>query len=303
MQSESRLTYFLLLLPPLFWAGNSVLARGVADLIPPVTMSFWRWTQALCFLVPLTWKQTRRDWPLIKQGWKNILLLGLLGIASFNTLLYTAAQTTTALNIALTQSLMPVVIVIFSYHFFRERISRRQLGAIALCMAGAALVILHGDLQRLLELQFVQGDLIMLLAICLYALYSVTLRNRPPVHPLTLLTTTFSVGVVLLFPLYLWERQVSLPLELSWPVIGSLLYVATCPSILAYLCWNRGIQELGANRAGLYINLVPLFAALLAVFFLDEHFQGYHIAGALFIFSGLLLFNLPLQRSRIKTSQ
>ncbi|MBN1956807.1 MAG: EamA family transporter [Desulfuromonadales bacterium] len=298
MKKNSPWVYLLLILPPLFWAGNSVLARGVAELIPPVAMSFWRWLIALVILLPFTARQTLKDWPQIRAGWKNILLLGFFGIASFNTLLYTAAHSTTAINIALTQSVMPAIIVLISYLMFHDRISRRQIFAILLCVIGAGYIIIHGDIHRLLSLKFVIGDLLMLLAVCLYALYSVLLRNRPAIHPLSFLTTTFAVGVVLLLPLYLWEQGKVPALTLSQPVILSLLYVALCPSILAYLCWNRGIHEIGANRAGLYINLIPLFAALLAVIFLGERFSAYHLVGIFLIFFGLLLFNLPLKRTR-----
>ncbi len=290
--------YLLLILPPLFWAGNTVLARGVAELIPPVAMSFWRWTIALFVLLPFTWKQTLNDWPKIKQHWKIIFLLGLFGIASFNTLLYTAAHSTTAINIALTQSVMPVIIVLISFILFRDRIAFVQVFAIALCTLGAGYIVIHGDWQRLLQLKFVSGDLIMLLAVALYALYSVLLRKRPDIKPMSFLTTTFAVGVLILLPFYLWERQVSAPLELTQPVVISLLYVAFCPSILAYLFWNQGIHEIGANHAGLYINLIPLFASLLAVLFLGEHFQAYHMVGIVLITIGLLLFNLQFLRSR-----
>ncbi|WP_163340692.1 DMT family transporter [Desulfopila sp. IMCC35008] len=298
MKQNSGWVYLLMILPPLFWAGNATLARFVADLIPPVALSFWRWVIALAVLVPFTWPYVRRDWPKIKKGWKSIILLGLLGIASFNTLLYTAAQTTTAINISLTQSVMPAIIVLVSFVLFRERISIRQLFAIALCILGAGYIIIRGDIERLVDLQFVRGDLIMLLAVTLYALYSALLRKRPNIHPLSILTTTFSVGVVFLFPLYLWETHSAPPLVLSQPVILSLVYVAFFPSILAYLCWNRGVLEIGANHAGLYINLLPLFTALLAVFFLGERFQRYHITGICLIFFGLLLFNLPFHRKQ-----
>lgn len=286
-----------MILPPLFWAGNSVLARGIAEMIPPVALSFWRWTIALIVLLPFTWKQVRRDWPTICAAKKSIFLLGLLGIAAFNTLLYTAAHTTTALNLSLTQSVMPVVIVVISFVLFHERISRLQLFAIILCTLGAGYIIIQGDWQRLMQLEFVSGDLIMLFAVTLYGLYSVFLRKRPAIHPMSFLTTTFTVGVVLLLPLYLWEWQHTPPLELNPAVMFSLLYVALCPSILAYLFWNRGIHEVGANKAGLYINLVPLFASFLAVLFLGERFQSYHLIGIILIASGLLLFNLPLHRT------
>jgi drug/metabolite transporter (DMT)-like permease len=298
MKQNSKWVYLIMILPPLFWAGNATLARFVADLVPPITMSFWRWVIALVVLVPFTWTHVRKDWPEIKKGWISIILLGILGIASFNTLLYTAALTTTAINISLTQSVMPVIIVLISFALFRERISRKQMLAIFLCTLGAGYIIIRGDMQRLIHMEFVSGDLIMLLAITLYALYSALLRKRPNIHPLSFLTTTFAVGVVFLLPLYLWEMQSAPPLVLSQPVVLSLLYVALFPSILAYLCWNRGIFEIGANRAGLYINLLPLFVALLAVFFLGERFQTYHTTGIFLIVSGLLLFNLPLQRKK-----
>jgi drug/metabolite transporter (DMT)-like permease len=290
---EVRWAYLLLILPPLFWAGNTVLARGVAELIPPITLSFWRWVIALALLLPLTWKHVLRDRAGIKRGWKNILLVGLLGITSFNTLLYTAAQTTTAINIALTQSVMPAVIVLISFLLYRERISRVQLLAVLLCIIGPGYIITQGDWNRLQQLSFARGDLLMLLAVCFYALYSVLLRNRPKIHPLSFLTTTFAVGVVTLFPLYLWELGRVAPLQLNGSVAASLLYVGLLPSIAAYLCWNRGIEQVGANRAGLYINLIPLFASLMAIGFLGERFRGFHLVGMVFICAGLLLFNWP----------
>ena len=293
MSNERHWTYFLLLLPPLFWAGNSVLARGVAELIPPIAMSFWRWTLALAILLPFTWKLVRKDISKIRQSWKVISLISLLGISSFNTLLYTAAQTTTALNIALTQSVMPAIIVLLSFLLYRETVSRHQCVAVLLCIIGAAIIVMRGDWQRLQQLEFVPGDLLMLLAISLYALYSTLLRKRPQIHPLSFLTTTFFIGVVSLLPLYIWETAHTPPLQLSQPVVLSLLYVGVCPSILAYLCWNRGIEQIGANRAVLYINLIPLFASLMAILFLGERFQSYHFFGMLIIFGGLGLFNWP----------
>lgn len=293
-----RWAYLLLVLPPLFWAGNTVLARGVVDLIPPIAMSFWRWVIALSFLLPFTWRQLLKDRDEIRRCWKTVVLIGLLGITSFNTLLYTAAQTTTAINIALTQSVMPAVIVLASFLLYRERVSRLQVLAVSLCILGAAYIVMHGDWQRLQQLRFVRGDMLMLLAVCFYALYSVLLRNRPKIHPFSFLTAIFAVGVVTLLPLYLWELERVATLQLNGSVIASLLYVGLFPSIAAYLCWNRGIELIGANRAGLYINLIPLFASLMAIVFLGERFRGFHLVGALFIFAGLVLFNWPRRINR-----
>lgn len=287
--------YYLMILPPLLWAGNATIARAIADQIPPLALSFWRWAIALIILLPLTWRQTYRDRAMIKQHWRSIVVLALLGIACFNTLLYTAAHTTTAINMSLTQSIMPVFIVLISFFLFGERISWRQFCAVILCTLGAGYIIIRGDFSHLTGLRFVKGDLIMLLAVLIYALYSVLLRYRPAIHPLSFLTVTFAIGATLLLPLYLYKAASAPPWALSPTLLTCLLYVAICPSIIAYLVWNRGVQEIGASRTGLYINLLPLFTALLAVILLGEHFQHFHSTGIVLIASGLLLFNLPIK--------
>ena len=295
---QPAMVYFLLILPPLFWAGNSVLARGIAELVPPITLSFWRWLIALMILLPFSWRHLKRDWLQIRAHRQIIALLGLLGIASFNTLLYSAAHTTTVLNMTLMQAVMPAVILLISFFIFREKASLLQISAVALCVCGTGYVIIQGDFQRLVQLEFVSGDLLMLLAVILYAFYSVLLRKAPKMHPFSFLFSTFSVGALLLLPLYCWEQHFSAPYEVTGPVIASFLYLGIFPSILAYLYWNRGVRELGANRAGLYINLIPLFAALLAVAILDERFQSFHVFGGGMICGGLLLFNLPTRRKK-----
>ena len=297
--SSTNNAYFLLLLPPLFWAGNVVLARGIIDLIPPATMSFWRWTIALLLLTPFTWKQVCHDWPVAIKGWKVLALVAFVGIAGFNLILYTAVHTTTALNCALMQAVMPAAIILVSFLINREKILRRQALGTGLCMAGALYIVLRGEIGTLIELSFAEGDLLMLLGIFFYAIYTVMVRKRPDIHPLSFLTIIIAVGVLYLLPFYLLEQQATAPLTINREVFLSIGYVAIFPSILAYLCWNYGIDRLGANRAGLYVNLVPLFASFMAVFLLGELFQGYHLLGMLLIFSGITLFNLrrPFKRN------
>jgi drug/metabolite transporter (DMT)-like permease len=300
LTSSSRSAYLLLLLPPLFWAGNVVLARGIIDLIPPVTMSFWRWTIALMLLAPFTWKQVRQDWPIAIRGWKVLCLAAFLGITCFNVMLYAAVHTTTALNCALMQAAMPAAIIIVSFLINRERILRRQALGTSLCMAGAIYIVLQGNIETLLSLRFTEGDLIMFVAIFFYAVYTVLVKKRPSIHPLSFLTLIIAIGVIYLLPLYLLERQFTQTLQVNRDILLSIGYVAIFPSIFAYLCWNFGIERLGANRAGLYINLIPLFASVMAVFFLGERFKFYHGFGVLLIFTGIALFNLPgtLKRQR-----
>ena len=184
----------MLSVAPLCWAGNIVLARGVADLIPPVAFAFWRWTLAFVLILPFTLRQLAQDRGEIARRWKMLFLLAVLGISSFNALLYTAVHTTTAINGALIQSTMPAVIVLLSLILYREKVAARQMGGVLMCILGACLVVLRGDLKTLLTMSFVQGDLLMVIAVVFYGLYSALLRRRPAIHPLSFLSVHFFPG-------------------------------------------------------------------------------------------------------------
>ncbi len=283
--------YLLTAVAPLCWGGNIVLARGMADIIPPVSFAFWRWTIAFVILLPFTWRTARQDWSRVVKSWKIMSVLSILGISFFNTLLYTAVHTTTAINGAMIQTAMPAVIILATLVMFKEKVTRLQLLGVAICIFGAFIVILRGRWDTLLEMSFAPGDILMMGAVILYALYSALLRQRPAIHPLSFLIYTFGLGVVFLLPLYVWELAGSATMILTPHVIMSILYVALFPSIVAYFCWNRGVEVLGANRTGLWINLIPVFASILAILFLGETLQTFHIIGMALIFGGMILFN------------
>ncbi len=282
--------YLILSLAPLCWAGNIVLARGVADLIPPVAFAFWRWSLAFVLILPFTLRELAADRRAIARGWKMLLILALLGISAFNTLLYTAVHTTTAINGSLIQSTMPAVIVLLSFVLYRERVAARQMAGVVLCILGAVLIVLRGELKTLLAMSIAPGDLLMIIAVSAYGLYSALLRRRPPIHPLSLLATTFFLGAAGLLPLYLVELATIGPFPLSRGIVLSILYVALFPSIVAYFCWNKGVDLLGPNRAGLFINLIPAFASLLSVFLLGESIEPFHLGGMGLILGGMILF-------------
>lgn len=285
--------YLLLILAPLFWAGNVVLARGVVTFFPPIALAFWRWTLAFLFILPFTWRAVVADWPLVRQNWRPLALLGFLGISCFNTLLYVGVQTTTAINGALIQTTMPALIILISWGLYGERVRPLHWLGVALCTAGALLIVVRGDWQVLVSLSLVTGDALILLAVFLYGLYSVLLRKRPPLRPASFLATTFGMGVLLLLPFYMWELATNpMPATFNLQAISALLYMAIGPSILAYICWNRGIELLGASKGGLFINFVPLFAAVLSILFLGEHLQWFHPAGMALIVGGMLVFQV-----------
>lgn len=276
---------------PMCWAGNIVLAKGVATMIPPVALAFWRWAVAFLILLPLTWPYVKRDWKTALAGWKILGLLSLFGITSFNTLLYVAVHTTTAINVALIQTSMPSVIIVISLILYGERVSWAQAAGVMLCVVGAGVVVVKGSWQALIDMALVQGDLLMIVAVVLYALYSALLPKRPNMHPMSFLTYTFGIGSVGLLPLYLWEISAVGTFTLTPGVAGSIGYVALFPSIVAYFCWNRGVAVIGANRTGLFINLIPVFAAILAIVFLGEFLEAFHLWGMALILLGFVMFN------------
>jgi drug/metabolite transporter (DMT)-like permease len=283
--------YLLLMIAPLCWAGNIVLARGVVDVIPPVSFAFWRWTVAFFLLLPFAWRRVGRDWGVARQHWKLLLLISLLGISCFNTLLYTAVHTTTAINGALIQSTMPAVIILISLFLYRERVTLRHVVGVGACILGAGLVVLRGDVDALLGMTLVRGDVIMVVAVVVYATYSALLRKRPPIHPLSFLIITFGIGVLGLLPLYVWEMATVGVFALTMPTVSSILYVAAFPSVLAYFCWNSGIDRIGPNRGGLFINFIPVFAAVMAVAWLGESLRWFHGAGMVLVLGGMMTFN------------
>jgi drug/metabolite transporter (DMT)-like permease len=281
--------YTLMTLAVLFWAGNFILGRAFHSDIPPIALAFWRWAVASLLIVGPSFKHLRKDRAEIVRHWPAVLLLAGLGIAAFNTLAYTGLQYTQAINAFLIQSLMPVLIVALSYIIFRERIHSLQAVGIFISLCGAATIIAHGNPKVFLNLTFNRGDLFVATAILCYAGYSVMLRKRPQVHPLSFIAATFWIGTVILFPLYLWEylNVRRMPLEwLSFAVVG---YVAVFPSIVSYLCFNRGVELIGANRAGLFIHLMPVFGSLMAIGFLGEVFLWYHALGIALIAAGIYL--------------
>lgn len=281
----------LLVLTTLFWSGNFVIGRAVYGVIPPVALSFWRWTLALVLLIGFAWPHLRRDLPALRERWTLMLALSLLGVAAFNTLVYIGLRTTTVINGVLLQSALPLLVLLLSFVVFRERVRGAQLLAVVISLGGVAVIIARGSLQVLLDLSLRPGDGLIFLAVCSYSLYSVLLRKRPQVHPLSFLAATFILGSSMLLPLYLWEHFAVQPLRLSPPAVAALAYVAVFPSLVAYLFFNRAVELIGANRAGQFVHLMPVFGSLLAAIFLGERLFAHHLLGALLIGAGILLAN------------
>ena len=281
--------YLLLTLAVFFWSVNSIVGRFMRLEVPPIALSFWRWAGASMLIIYFAWPSLKEDWPIIRSHQPLLLLLALTGVAMFNTLLYSGLQSTVALNGFLIQSTMPVLIMLFSFFLFRDKVNHIQGVGVALSLAGVVMVIARGDIEVLRSLSFNRGDILIFIAAVGYALYSVMLRQRPTLHPISFIAFTFVTGTLMLLPLYIWETVTVKALSFNAPTLLTIVYVAVFPSIVSYFCYNRGIELIGANRAGLFIHLLPVFGTIMAVLFLGERFFWFHGVGIVMIFVGIVL--------------
>jgi len=292
------MSYILLILTTLFWSGNFVLGRGMHAEIPPLSLSFWRWVIALAILCLFAVKHLYRQRQLVQRHSRFIIIQGLLGVTGFNTLIYLAIQTTTAINAVLINSCIPVLIVVCSWVMYREVMTVRQYLGVMVSLFGVVLIIAHGQIDYLLNLRFNPGDLFVFAAALTWALYSSNLRNYPKeLHPLAYQSAIVVSGLIILTPFYLFELFTVGGFRVSTASISTILYIALFASVLAFIFWNRAVRTIGANRAGPFIHLMPVFSTILAVIFLDETIQRYHLQGIGLIFIGIAMTTIKRRHS------
>lgn len=289
IKNISNSPYLLLVLAPFFWSGNFIVGRLVHESIPPMGLSFWRWLLASVIIFFIARSPLRRDWDQIKKNFPLLFLLSFLSVSTFNPLIYTGLQWTTSINAFLIQAIMPVLIVFMSFVFFREKILPIQTAGVLLSLGGAFTIIIHGDLNVLQSMSLHRGDVLIFTAVVFYAAYSVMLRRMPPIHPLSFAAVTFILGALTLLPVYIWETVHVRTMPLNLSSILAVGYVAIFASVIAYLCYNRGVELAGANRAGMFIYLMPVFGSAMAITFLGEHFEWFHLPGIFLIISGIML--------------
>lgn len=284
-------TAALLLLPPLFWAGNAVVGRALVGHFPPLALSFWRWTLAFAILLPFAAGAIKANRSAIRAHWRVLAAVSFLGVACYNSLQYVALQTSGAVNATLISASGPVAGLAIGALFYQARVSNRQWTGAALSIAGVLWVIARGDIANLTRLHFAVGDLIMLVATVLWSFYTWMLRRQRPPLPMTaFLTLQVGLGALMILPAYLLEFALAQRLPEPTPGnLAALVYVAVLPSIVAYFCWDRGVARAGAVLPMYFVNLTPVFAAVLATLFLSEPIGLYHLIGG-----GLILFGIHL---------
>jgi drug/metabolite transporter (DMT)-like permease len=281
--------YLLLSVTALCWAGNAIVGRLAAGHIPPVTLSFLRWSLAFLLILPFAWKHLVRDWSAIRARLGIMVVLSITGIGAFNTLQYWALEHTEALNTLLLQSAGPLVVAVWSLILLGVRLTLAQAAGVMLSLSGVLVILLHGDVTTLSNIQFNKGDLIFTVALIIFGLYSVLSLKRPNIHGLSFVGFTFGCGAACLIPLLIWELFARPVMALDVTNFLTLFYVAVFPSTLAYLCFNRGVQLIGANRAAPFFHVVPVFGSIMAIVFLGERPQLFHFVGFALVLTGVFV--------------
>jgi len=253
-----------------------------------MAMTFYRWFFALLILAPFALPHLRREWPIVRRHRGVLSLLGIVGVGTHNGLTYLGLNYTTAINGVILNSFIPVMIISLSWIVLRQRLSRLQLIGVAVSLGGVLAILSGGSVEKLGSLSLNRGDLLVILAMLLWSIYTIGLRWRPPgLHMLTFLFVIACVGDAAVLPLYLGEMALGARMVFSWLNLAALVSVALFSSVLAYIFWNRGVEQVGANVAGLFVHLMPVFGTLLAWLLLGEQLRPFHVVGIALILTGI----------------
>ena len=276
------------------WSGNFIVARGLSDHIPPVSLAFFRWMTAVLFFAPFATRGLIKEWSVIRQHMVYFCITSFIGITCFNTFIYIAGHTTTAMNLSLIAITFPIFIMIFSRILYQESLSVKKGIGVFLVLAGVVFLITQGDLSTLVNISFTVGDLWMLAASIFFAVYSLLLKRKPlGISVYTLQFTCFVMGLFFLLPFFVWEQsQLSAQGNyLNQTTIPAILYVGIFASLCAFLLWNQAIVTLGPSKAGMVYYVLPLFSGFFGYFFLNETIGFVHFLSMVLIFSGIVVTN------------
>lgn len=281
--------YMLLILTALFWGGNAVAGKIAVGHISPFLLTTTRWFLAMAIVYPFAINHLKRDWPNIKPRLPFLITLGVVGFCIFNNLMYSSLVYTSAINVAIVQASMPLIVFVLNFILFHVLATRLQIIGFILTLIGVVTVAAGGNLQTLLTLSFNIGDLLMLIAIMVYGIYSVLLKNKPDIHWLSFISILGTAALFSSLVFSYWEYHTT---TIIWPdTIGLLVivYTAIFPSILSQVFWMRGLEIIGSNRGGVFINIVPIVGSALAILILGEAFQLYHAVALVLVIGGVWL--------------
>lgn len=296
--SPAGRAYLLLPLAALCWSGNHIVARAIAGHVPPWSLNLARWL-IVAVIAGIVWRTTiSRDFALIWRHKGILAFLGMTGAAIFGALQYVALETTSAMNMGIMNSVAPVFIATASFIFFRDRLTRSQTLGILVSLAGVLAIVTQLDAARVASLAFTPGDLLMVFNMSLWAMYSSCLRLRPAIDTQSFLFAISAIGAVALIPFAAYEYANGRVLQPTALTFGAVAYAALAASLVAYLCWSRGVELIGANRAGVFLHLVPIYNVLLAGPLLGEPLRPFHFIGFVLILTGVFLTISRVGRNR-----
>ncbi|MGH6807098.1 MAG: DMT family transporter [Ensifer adhaerens] len=281
--------YFYLCVTALFWGGNSVAGKMAVGHVSPMMLTTLRWVFALLVILVLMTPQIRRDWHKIKQHWLQLLAYGAIGFTTFNALLYSALKYTSAINAVILQAGIPMLIFLFNFMLFRTRASIAQVIGFTVTLVGVLITAAHGDIASLMQLEFNFGDALMIAACIVYAAYTVALRWKPAMHWQSFIAAPAFGALISAIPLLFWEignGTAIIPDMTGWLIV---LYAAIFPSLMSQVLYVRGVEMIGANRAGLFINAIPVFGTLLSVMLVGETFHTFHFIALLLVLGGITI--------------
>jgi len=293
VSNKNYSAYLFLVLATLCWSGNFIVGKfATVYEIPPLTLNVFRWISVWFILIPFTYKEIFKNLPYIKRNWLVISFMGVITISTFNSVVYFALNYTQVINAVLMLSAIPAATIVLSSLMKIEKTNIFQLLGLVLSIIGIGSIISNGDIQKIISLDFNKGDMWMLVCVITWSLYSTLLKkNNFKLSQFTLIQLMVSVGILFLIPQFFYEKSIGLELSLDKNFILILIYVAIFPAIAAYYFWQKGIEIIGPNRASMFIQLMPLFSAVMAIIIFKEKFELYHFVGAIFILSGIYLSN------------
>ena len=293
MSNKNYSAYLFLVLATFCWSGNFIVGKfATVYEIPPLTLNVFRWISVWFILIHFTYKEIFENLPYIKKNWLVISFMGVITISTFNSVVYFALNYTQVINAVLMLSAIPAATIVLSSLMKIEETNIFQLLGLVLSIIGIGSIISNGDIQKIISLDFNKGDMWMLVCVITWSLYSTLLKkNNFKFSQFTLIQLMVSVGILFLIPQFFYEKSIGLELNLDKNFFLILIYVAIFPAIAAYYFWQKGIEIIGPNRASMFIQLMPLFSAVMAIIIFKEKFELYHFVGAIFILSGIYLSN------------
>ena len=294
MLNNRPLGFLYALMAVTIWSGNFVIASGFVDALPPVTLAALRWTTATVVFLPFAWKSMQRDMAAILDHKYSILVAAFTGVTLFNTLVYISARTTDTVNMALLASTTPVFVVILARIFLNERISLLRTAGLIIAIFGMLTIATRGSLNVLLDLTFRMGDLWMLLAGFLWAVYSILVKRKPiTISRNSYLGAIFSLGMLPLIPAALIEQQFAPAWHLTPAIVGATLYIGIGASLVAFFLWNSAVTLIGPGTSALFQYFMPVFSGIGAWFLLGQPITLAHAVGFVFIFTGVVMATRP----------